>query len=118
MGIPTFPWNKEICCDALVIVDAIFGTGVDRTVEGVYEDAIKTCNLCTSPCISLDIPSGMDCNSGLPLGCCIKATLTISFVGMKKGFLNNSARMNLGDVVVADIGCPNELLEKYGIFQT
>jgi len=114
MGIPTSPWNKDICCEALVLIDAMFGTGIDRPVQGVYEDAINTCNLCSSPCISLDIPSGLDCNSGKPLGSCIEATLTISFVGMKQGFMNESAKKFLGDVLIADIGCPITLLEKYG----
>lgn len=113
MHIFQAPWAEDACNNATLFIDAIFGTGLDRTVTGKYADAIHVCNAHLSPCISLDIPSGMDCNSGLPLGCCIEAAMTISFVGMKLGFLEESAQHALGEVVIADIGCPQALLQKY-----
>ena len=113
MQISQAPWAEDECNDATLFIDAIFGTGLDRTVTGKYADAIHVCNAHRSPCISLDIPSGMDCDSGLPLGCCIEAAMTISFVGMKRGFLEESAKHVLGKVVITDIGCPRALLQKY-----
>ena len=118
MEIPMRLWGESALNEATLIIDAIFGTGLDRTVTGMYAEAIHACNAHQSPCISLDIPSGMDCDSGLPLGCCIEAVMTISFVGMKVGFQNDSADQFLGEVVVTDIGCPKPLLQKYAFTPT
>jgi len=114
MNIPMSPWSEETHANATLCIDAIFGTGLDRTVEGAYAEAIHICNEHTAPCVSLDIPSGMDCDTGEPLGCCISAWMTISFVGMKLGFLGDSAKKYLGKVVIAEIGCPKLLLQDYG----
>ena len=66
------------------------------------------------PTFALDIPSGMDCDSGQPLGTCIEATNTMTFVGMKVGFLQEHAKHYLGKIEIVDIGCPQSLIEKYG----
>lgn len=118
MQIPQFPWDVFDCENATLYIDALLGTGLDRTVTGIFADIIEATNAHSAPCISLDIPSGMECDSGLPLGCCIKASMTISFVGMKLGFQNERAKNVLGEVVVTDIGCPNSLLQTYGIVVT
>ncbi len=114
MNIPMLPWSKEAHSNATLCIDAIFGTGLDRTIKGAYMDAIHACNEHIAPCISLDIPSGMDCDTGEPLGCCVNAWMTISFVGMKLGFSADSAKKHLGKIVIAEIGCPQVLLQKYG----
>jgi NAD(P)H-hydrate repair Nnr-like enzyme with NAD(P)H-hydrate epimerase domain len=75
-------------------------------------------NESNATCIALDIPSGLDCDSGQPLGCSIHATMTISFVGLKKGFLNTSAGKYIGEVLISSIGCPSALLEKYAFSGT
>ena len=110
MKISISAWNEERYSKASLCIDAIFGIGIDRTVEGRYADAIKGCNENETPCISLDIPSGLDCNTGVPLGCCIHSIQTITFVGKKLGFQNETAKQYLGKVVIADIGCPQSLL--------
>jgi len=56
------------------------------------------------------VPSGLDCETGKPLGACIKATRTITFVAEKVGFANSDAGEWLGQVTVGDIGCPRELI--------
>ena len=114
MNIPISPWSIDGCSDASMFIDAIFGTGIDRTVTGQFLESIQACNAHFSPCISLDIPSGMDCDTGMPHGCCIDALMTISFVGMKLGFGVESAQRFLGNVMITGIGCPNTLLTKYG----
>jgi NAD(P)H-hydrate epimerase len=61
--------------------------------------------------LAIDIPSGLDCDTGLPLGsACIKARRTITFAAEKVGFVNPRAREYLGEVTVGDIGCPRELV--------
>lgn len=97
-----------------LIVDAIFGTGLDRPPAGAAAEAIDWINRAQRPVLAVDVPSGMDCDTGRPLGLCVKATATVTFVGMKAGFLDFEAQKLLGDVVVADIGAPRELIERFG----
>ena len=106
MNIPILKFSEEQYSMATISVDAIFGIGLDRTVEGIYASAIEFCNSCKIPCISIDIPSGLDCDSGEVLGCCIKASKTISFVGKKLGFQQQVAKQHIGEIFIADIGCP------------
>jgi NAD(P)H-hydrate epimerase len=64
------------------------------------------------PVLAVDIPSGLDCDTGEPLGlACVRATRTVTFVAEKVGFANPIARQYLGQVTVGDIGCPRELIE-------
>lgn len=106
MNIPISMWSKEQYAIATISVDAIFGIGLDRIVEGMYASAIEFCNSCKIPCISIDIPSGLDCDSGEPLGCCINASKTITFIGKKLGFQQQVAKQHIGEIFIADIGCP------------
>jgi hydroxyethylthiazole kinase-like uncharacterized protein yjeF len=114
MEIPQFQWSEFDYKNATLFIDALFGTGLDRTVTGIFENAIDATNTHAAPCVSLDIPSGMECDTGVLLGCCIQASMTISFVGMKLGFQNESTESALGEVVITDIGCPQSLLQTYG----
>ena len=67
------------------------------------------------PELAIDLPSGLDCDSGQPLGpACIKASRTVTFVAEKTGFGNVGARKYLGEVTVGSIGCPRELIEDVG----
>ncbi|NIP31894.1 MAG: NAD(P)H-hydrate epimerase, partial [Candidatus Dadabacteria bacterium] len=66
--------------DADIFVDAIFGTGLDREVRGFYKKIISRLNNSDKPCVSIDIPSGLDCNTGRPLGISVIADTTITFV--------------------------------------
>jgi NAD(P)H-hydrate epimerase len=64
--------------------------------------------------LSADIPSGLDADSGEPLGAAVEADATVTFVGLKEGFLRLTAQGYIGDVVVADIGAPRELTSRLG----
>jgi hydroxyethylthiazole kinase-like uncharacterized protein yjeF len=94
-----------------VIVDAIFGTGLRRDVEGKYREMIEEINRRKTTVISIDIPSGLDANTGEPLGAAVKADVTIT-MGLPKTGLDRGAKFT-GKVIVADIGYPAELIEQY-----
>ena len=100
--------------NADLIVDAIFGTGLDREVTGQAADIINWINHAKRPVLSVDVPSGLDCDTGRPLGVAVKATCTVTFVGLKSGFLEIDAQEHIGDVVVASIGAPIELTRRFG----
>jgi NAD(P)H-hydrate epimerase len=94
-----------------LIIDALLGTGLDRPVDGAFAKLIAWMNAYRdAPVLSVDIPSGLDCDSGRPLGAAVHADSTITFVGLKRGFLTLEAQEFLGDVTVADIGVPRELI--------
>lgn len=92
-----------------LIIDALLGTGLDRPVTGVIAGFIQKINTQKSPVLAVDIPSGLDADTGHPLGIAVKATQTITLAGLKVGFLNPHARPYLGRVSVGDIGIPREL---------
>ncbi len=87
-----------------VVVDALLGTGVKGAVHGVARAAIEAWPPALT--VAVDLPSGMDADTGAPCGCCIAADVTVTFQFAKQGFLNEAARAYLGELVVADIGIP------------
>ncbi|MBI2931032.1 MAG: NAD(P)H-hydrate epimerase [Planctomycetes bacterium] len=92
-----------------VVVDAIFGTGLTRPVEGKVRDLIEEINR-HAPIVAVDIPSGLDADTGRPLGAAVRATLTVTMGLPKVGLLVPEARPYVGRLIVADIGYPRELV--------
>jgi len=91
---------------AALVVDALLGTGLRGEVTGIYAGLIAALNGSQVPVVSVDIPSGLDGDTGEPLGTAIHAARTVTFHCPKRGFANRSARAFLGELVVADIGIP------------
>ncbi len=91
--------------DASLIVDALFGTGLRGPLRPEYQAVVEVLNALGRPILAVDIPSGLDCDTGLPLGAAIRAAYTVTFVAMKKGFLaSEEASRYTGEVYVASIG--------------
>ncbi|MBX9624378.1 MAG: NAD(P)H-hydrate epimerase [Gemmataceae bacterium] len=95
------------------IVDALFGTGLTRPLADPYAGAVDIINRGGRPVLAVDIPSGLDCDTGEPLGPCVRATHTATFVAPKQGFLNPASRDWTGEVHVVDIGAPRVLIDEY-----
>lgn len=95
------------------IVDALFGTGLTRPLTTPYAEIVAAVNHGKQPVLAVDIPSGLDCDTGEPLGPTIRATHTATFVAPKQGFLNPDARPWLGEVHVVDIGAPKKLVDEF-----
>lgn len=95
---------------AELIIDAIFGTGLSGAVRGFYKDVIEQINASAPAVLAVDIPSGLDCDTGQPLGVAIRAKTTVTFVARKLGFDAPGANAYTGEVLVVDIGAPRELL--------
>jgi NAD(P)H-hydrate epimerase len=87
-----------------VIVDALLGTGIQGEVHGSICHAVNEWP--DVPTIAVDIPSGMDADTGEPCGCCVTAQTTVTLQCAKTGFENPEAKPYLGRLVVADIGIP------------
>ncbi|MFQ5732923.1 MAG: NAD(P)H-hydrate epimerase [Planctomycetaceae bacterium] len=97
------------------IVDALLGTGTAGEVREPLATAIRRINAASARVLAIDLPSGLDCDTGEPLGPCVKADVTVTFVSKKPGFAKPSAVPYLGEVCVADIGVPRVLLERFGL---
>lgn len=92
-----------------VIVDAIFGTGLDREVTGFYKKVIDFINSQGVPTISVDLPSGLDANTGYPLGTAVLADITVTFVVPKLGISIYPGVEFAGEIYVAEITTPKFL---------
>ena len=94
-----------------LLIDALFGTGLSEPPRPETLALIQAINKQSAPVLAVDLPSGLDCDRGVPLGSCVRAARTVTFVAEKVGFAKPRAKHFIGDVTVADIGCPKELIE-------
>ena len=94
------------------VVDAMFGTGLTAPPRAPLNDWAHACGRDPRQLVlAIDLPSGMDCDTGQSLGACIRATKTVTFVAEKAGFANPELREYTGEIIVGDIGCPTELID-------
>ena len=89
-----------------VIVDAMLGTGLERAVGGQWAAAIAAANAHRAPCLAIDLPSGLHADSGAVLGDAIRASATISFIGLKLGLFTADGPDCAGDVYFDGLGVP------------
>src|SRR5690348_15425777 len=89
----------RLLSDADWLVDGLLGTGLTRPVEGLLLAVIEAANRSGKPILALDLPSGLDADSGRPLGAAIRATATATFVAPKVGFSQAGAADYTGEVV-------------------
>ncbi len=94
-----------------LIVDAIFGTGLARAIDGPLKQYVSFINYSAKPVVSLDVPSGLDADTGKVLGVAVKATYTLTMAAAKKGFYVNQGPKHIGKLYIVDIGLPRELLK-------
>jgi NAD(P)H-hydrate epimerase len=100
------------------IVDALLGTGTTGEIREPYRTAITSINRSARKVLAVDLPSGLDCDTGLPMDSrssgpvlCVNATHTVTFVARKRGFDNPHSQAFTGDVSVVDIGIPKKLYD-------
>ena len=89
-----------------LIVDGLYGTGLTRALDGTAAALVDAMNATGAPILALDVPSGLDCDTGAPLGPCVRAAVTATFVAPKLGFVNPASRAWTGEVRVVGIGAP------------
>lgn len=107
-------WQPQCLREADVIVDALFGTGLSRALDARLIDCVQEINASQRPILSLDVPSGLNADSGAVMGAAVHAHNTISFVGLKQGFY-----LGLGPDYVGHLSCdvlelPASLIEQVG----
>ncbi len=104
------PLSSSLIKDQDCIVDALFGAGLSRALDGVAAQVVRLAKDSGAYRVAIDVPSGIDGDSGQPLGDCFAADLTVTFFRKKPAHLLMPGRMLCGEVVVADIGIPDTVL--------
>ncbi len=123
IGVPITVWNEAEDFDAQwdetgkidAVIDAILGTGLKTEVTGLYKNIIEKINGLNVPVLAVDVPSGLDSTTGMPLGAAIKATATATFGFLKIGHLIEPGAELVGRVEVIDIGIPPGIVQSSGI---
>lgn len=95
-----------------LVVDAVGGTGIRGPLRGEQAAAVEQINAAGRPVVAVDIPTGLDCDTGEAPGAAVKAVMTVTFVARKKGFDAPAAAGYTGEVRVADIGIPPEVVAR------
>ncbi len=116
LGIPLFflPDGKlqfhDFLDEADLVIDALFGIGLKRPIQGELEAFVRTLNESGKSVVSVDLPSGIDADTGKVLGTAVKADITVTFGAPKVGLYLYPGREYAGDIKVAYIGIPDQLL--------
>lgn len=90
-----------------LIIDALLGTGLSRAVTGQYEQAIHKINQSNLPVVSIDVPSGLNADTGDVMGCTIEADATVTFIGLKQGLFIGFAGQYVGEIIYASLNLPD-----------
>jgi len=98
--------------DAAWIVDALLGTGAVGEPRPPINQVIAQINSAAAPIVAIDLPSGLDCDTGQPASCTVRAAHTFTFVAAKRGFVAPGAEQFTGQVHVLDIGVPRRLIDE------
>jgi len=117
LGIPMYDVTANVddalvhAADADVIVDAIFGTGLNRAPEGIHAELIRAIAELRIPVIAVDLPSGANASSPVPFDPCINAEVTVTFAAPKLCHVFEPAASYCGEVIVADISIPEAAMQ-------
>lgn len=95
-----------------IVVDAIFGVGLNRAVSEPFASIVDAINKNSTYTVAVDVPSGLNATSGDIFGTCIKAKMTITFSYEKSGFRKKQGKSHVGRLYVMDIGIPDSLKKK------
>lgn len=110
LGIPLHFGMDTFLYD--VIVDAIFGIGITRAVEGKYKEVIEGINEAKVQVVSVDMPSGVNTDDGTVMGCAVKADITVTYAYRKMGQLLYPGATYTGEVICVPIGIPGKALSE------
>jgi hydroxyethylthiazole kinase-like uncharacterized protein yjeF len=110
----TEPLSLNLLDGRPIVIDALFGAGLKRAVEGLAADLIAAVNERGLPVVAVDVPSGLHGDTGEILGCAPKADVTVTFFRAKPGHLSLEGLRRCGELKVADIGIPASVLQTIG----
>ncbi|WP_394752733.1 NAD(P)H-hydrate dehydratase [Crenothrix sp.] len=106
------PFQPEQPIAADVIVDALLGTGLNKPVIGIMAQAIENINNSQIPVIAVDVPSGLNADTGAVMGYAVAADCTVTFIGLKQGLFTGQAADYCGDIFHDGLAVPNAVFEQ------
>ena len=106
------PFQVDQAVHADVVIDALLGTGLNKSVTGIYAQAIHNINKSRSHVIAVDVPSGLNADTGNVMACAVKATCTVTFIGLKQGLYTGLAADYCGEILYSSLAVPKEIFEK------
>ena len=95
-----------------VVVDALFGTGLSRPLAGEPAAAVEAMNAAGTPVLAVDVPSGLDADTGCTRGVAVRASVTVTFIASKRGLHTGAGPDHCGDVECDSLGVPPSLLDR------
>lgn len=108
-------WVERLVTESDLLVDALFGTGLRSKTTGVFAAVIKCINAASLPVVAVDIPSGLDSDTGIPQGVCVRARLTCTYGLPKFAQVEPPGKEYVGLLEVIDIGIPVEVVDRIGV---
>lgn len=105
-------WVEQLIAKSDLLVDALCGTGLRRKVIGVFAEVIRCINTSSLPVVAVDIPSGLDCDTGIPQGISVRASLTCTYGLPKFALIEPQGKEYVGLFEVIDIGIPAEVVAR------
>ncbi len=111
-GVEIRPFAADALAGEGVIVDSLLGTGLGGDVRGGYREAIGAINACGLSVLAVDIPSGLCSDTGRVLGAAVRADLTVTFIGLKRGLFTLDAADHTGAVQFTDLAVPPEVYDR------
>lgn len=107
-GVSIAEYDGSLNADAGLLIDALLGSGLDRNVGGRFADAVNAINQHRAPCLALDIPTGLNGDSGDVMGVAVEAATTVCFVARKTGLYFLSGPDHCGDIRFSSLGIPHK----------
>ncbi|MEQ8204929.1 MAG: NAD(P)H-hydrate dehydratase [Woeseia sp.] len=107
-GVPIAEYDGSLFAGAGLLIDALLGSGLDRKVSGRYAEVVSAINEHGAPCLALDIPTGLNGDSGNVMGVAVEAATTVTFVGRTTGLYWAAGPDHCGDVRFSSLGIPNK----------
>jgi NAD(P)H-hydrate epimerase len=108
-GVSIRNFQADLLAGHDVIVDALLGTGLEREVDGEWSAAIEAINASRLPVLAVDVPSGLNADTGRVMGVAVRASATMSFIGLKAGLFTGAGRGHAGEVFFNDLNVPPDI---------
>jgi NAD(P)H-hydrate epimerase len=110
-GVHALPLTLDALRDCDLLVDALFGTGMERELSGAWRAAVEAINAAGRPVLALDLPSGLHADSGRVLGVAVRASATLTFIALKAGLFTGAGREYSGEIFYDALGVPSALFD-------
>jgi len=110
--LSAIPYAAQSLEEFDVVVDALLGTGLSGEVRAPYLAAIHAINQCGTAVLAVDVPSGLNADSGMPCGAAVQADCSVSFIGLKQGMFCGAGPDYCGEVVFEDLSIPSEIYQR------